>query len=333
VHENDDQLIEAYRMKSRQEGKSEDSVASHCSPVVQFSEFLAARSKSLFTAESPDCEDWLKSLTSEGIVDRSKATMLSRLHVFYKWLHKTREADFDPTVFSRVLKTWTIKPRSMPKEELNQIIEKAQARAKMTGASLLDIRNWAILALFYGCAARRAEMAQLKVTDLLLVEGKVLLHGKGSKDRVCQITDAARCAVDYYLKNARPQLERRNKGKPAKGLFLSQLGQNLGPLGIWKITKKAHPQLSPHILRHSCAQHRADAGERIEDIQKLLGHLEVRTTMVYTPSVSFDQLQSEHRRCHPRGRNCARLLDRPNTKLLPPGEGRRIDHPSPEENL
>jgi site-specific recombinase XerD len=330
LHENDTNLIAAYGRMRMQEGKSEENADCLCRPVTQFSVFLAARSKSLFTAKSPDCEDWLKSLTAEGIVDRSKSSKLSLLHVFYEWLSKANGADIDPTVFSHVRKTWTNKPRSMPKEELKEILEKARASANVTGASLLDIRNWAILELFYGCAARVSEMGRLEVDDLSLEQGDVLIHGKGWKDRLPPITDVARDAVDFYLKNARPTLEGLKEGQRDKALFLSKLGKQLGRGGMGNIVKKAHAKLSPHILRHSHAQHRADAGDRIEDIQKDLGHAKLRTTMVYTPNVSFDQLQTEHRRCHPRGRNCAKLLDRRNANPLPPGEGRRIDHPSPE---
>jgi len=328
LHENDAKLIEAYRRKRRQEGKSKDNASCLCRPVIQFSKFLAARSKSLFTAESPDCEDWLKSLTAKGTVDRSKSSKLSLLHVFYEWLITTKGVAFDPTVFSHVPKTWTNEPRSMSKEKLKEILEEARASAKVKGASLLDIRDWAIDELFYGCGARVSEMARLEVDDLSLEQGDVLIHGKGSKDRIPPITDAARVAVDFYLRNARPTLEGRNKGQRDKALFLSQLGRHLSLREMRRIVKKAHPNLSPHILRHSFAQHRADAGERIENIQKDLGHAKLRTTMLYTPKVSFDQLQSEHRRCHPRGRNCAKLLDRRNANP-PPGEGRGFDHPSP----
>jgi integrase/recombinase XerD len=330
LHENDTNLIKAYRRKRMQDGKSKDNAACHCRPVIQFSEFLAARSKGLFTAESPDCEDWLKSLTAEGIVDRSKSSMLSILHVFYEWLITAEEADFDSTVFSHVRKTWTNKPRSMPKEKLKEILEETRASAKVTRASLLDIRNWAILELFYGCGARVSEMARLEVDDLSLEQGDVLIHGKWSKDRVSPITDAACDAVAFYLENARSTLEGLNKDQRDKAPFLSNRGRRLGREGMRNIVKKAHPELSPHIFRHSCAQHRADAGDRVENIQIDLGHAKLQTTMIYIPKVSFDQLQSEHRRCHPRGRNCEKLLDRRNANPLPPDEGRRIDHPSPE---
>jgi integrase/recombinase XerD len=333
LYENDTNLIAAYRRMRMQEGKSKDNADCLCRPVTHFSKFLATRAKSLFTATSPDCEDWLKSLTAEGMVDRSKASKLSLLHVFYEWLNKANEADIDPTEFSHVRKTWADKPRSAPQKELNEILDELRAGANVAGASLLEIRDWAILELFYGCAARVTEMCRLKVDDLSVEQGNVLIHGKKLKDRFPPITDAARDAVDFYLRNARPKLERRKKGQRDKALFLSKLGKQLGRGGMGNIVKKADAKLSSHKIRHSHAQHRADAGDRIEDIQKDLGHAKLRTTMVYTPNVSFDQLQSEHRRCHPRSRNCAKLLDPRNPNPLPPGEGRRIDRPSPEVHL
>ena len=251
------------------------------------------------------------------------------LHVFYQWLNTTKRTASDPTVFSHVPKTWKNEPRSMPKEMLNRILEEARERANLPEASPLDIRNWAILELFYGCAARVSEMARLDVDDQSFDQGNVLIHGKRSKDRFPPITDAARDAVDFYLKNARSKLERPKKGQRDKALFLSYRGKRLDRRGIWVIVNKADPKLCPHILRHSCAQHRADAGDRIENIQQDLGHAKLRTTMVYIPNVSFDQLQNEHRRCHPRGRDFAKHLDRRNTNPSPPpDEGRRTDHRS-----
>jgi site-specific recombinase XerD len=329
LHENDANLIRAYHRKKRQEGKSKDNADCLCRSVIQFAEFLEVRSKSLLTAESPDCEGWLESLTAKGNVDRSKSSKLSLLHVFYKWLNKSKRADSDPTLFSHVRKTWTNKPRSAPKEKLNETLDEVRARANLPGASLLDIRDWAILELFYGCGARVSEMGRLNVNDLSLKQGVVLIHGKRLKDRLPPITDAARDAVDFYLKNARSELDPSKKGQQNNALFLSYQGKRIGRQGIRNIVKKADRKLGPHILRHSCGQHRADAGDRIENIQKDLGHAKLRTTMVYIPNVSFDQLQNEHRRCHPRGRDSAKRLDRRNTNP-PPDEGRRTDHSSSE---
>jgi integrase/recombinase XerC len=330
----------------RQAGKSKDNATTHCEPVIHFSDFLEARSKTLLTAESPDCEDWLKSLTDAGNVDRTRAKKLQLLRTFYKWLKNTRGATFDPTKFSRVRKTWTDEPRSESEEKIYESLDEARESAHVEGASPLDIRNWAALELLYGSAGRRSEIVRLNLEDLSFEECNVLLHGKLSNDRYPPITDAARDAVAYYLKNARPQLLERlnknlknkdlkskdlkNKGHKDEPLFLSNQGRRLGPGGMGNIVKKALPDSSPHRLRHSHAQHRADAGDRIENIQMILGHAKITTTMIYIPKVSFDQLQSEHRRCHPRGRNCQMLQDRRGASPLPPGEGQRIDHPSSE---
>ncbi len=154
MYESDANLIVAYGSVLRQQGKSDDNADCLCRPVIQFSKFLGVRRKSLLTAEAPDCKKWLEDLSDKGIVDRSKSSKLSLLHIFYQWLITTQRTDYDPTVFSKVHKTWTNKPRSIPKKKLRRILDRARAKAQATGASLLDIRNWAILELFYGCGAR-----------------------------------------------------------------------------------------------------------------------------------------------------------------------------------
>lgn len=317
MYESDVNLIEAYGRALRQQGKSDDNADCLCRPAMQFSKFLLARQKSLLTAEAPDCKKWLEYLSENGIVDRSKSSKLSLLHVFYQWLITTHRTDYDPTVFSRVKKTWTNKPRSVSKKKLRKILDQARTKAQVTGASLLDIRNWAILELFYGCGARVSELALLSVNDLSLEQGDVLIHGKRLKDRLPPFTDAAGAAVAFYLGNARDKLV--DKDHPDEALFLSRRGRKLGRGAIGIIVKKADPDLSPHILRHCYAQHRADGGERIEIIQHDLGHAITRSTEVYVPSVPFKQLQSEHQRCHPRGRDFSKHDDRSNANSLPPG--------------
>ncbi len=154
-------------------------------------------------------------------------------------------------------------------------------------------------------------------------QGDLLIHGKGSKDRFCPVTDMACDAVSFYLKYGRPKSEHQDNDKKDPALFLSIKGSRLSVSMIKKIVKQADPNLHPHMLRHSYAQHRVDHNERLEDLQPDLGHADPRSTERYAPDVSFDQMQSEHRRYHPRGPEFVRLDARPNANHLPPVNGRR----------
>jgi site-specific recombinase XerD len=305
LNKNDAKLIKTYREMLFLRGKSKEDADSACRSVRKFSNFLATRRKTLLTAESPDCEDWLEILAEE-VADRTRAADLSMLHSFYKKMIEIKRANYDPTVFSKVPKTWTDQPRSIAQKKLNAGLDRARAKARAIGASLLTIRNWAIVEFFYGSGVRRNELLLLNDDDVSVETGDALVHGKGGKDRLCPITEAAGDALTFYRENARAELKKRAKQKPEKALFLTKHGNRLGCQQIFNIVKEVLGDVSPHVLRHCNAQHRADNGECITNIQHDLGHSGPRPTMIYARKVSFHQLQSEHRRCHPRGHECAK---------------------------
>ena len=183
MHENDAKLIKDYRRMRTQEGKSKDNASTLCRPAEHFAEFLAARLKSLLTAKPLDCEDWLKFLTDEGDIDRTRATKLSLLRSFYRWLVRTGQTESDPTVFSKVPKNWTNKPRSKSKGELKILLDEGCAKATTEGASPLVVRDWAICELYYGGGPRLSETIAITVDEFVGDRGAVLIHGKGLKDR------------------------------------------------------------------------------------------------------------------------------------------------------
>ena len=258
------------------------------------------------------------------------------LHSFYKKMITLKRAHYDPTVFSKVPKTWTDQPRSIAQKKLDALLDRARAKAQAIGASLLTIRNWAIAEFFYGSGVRVKELSLLNDDDVSVEDGDALIHGKGRKDRLCPFTEAAGDAVAYYRENARAELEKRAKrkrekrakgkrekrakgkrekrayGKPDNALFLSKDGRRLGRQQIRGIVEDL-TNITPHVLRHCHAQHRADNGDDITSIQLDLGHASLRPTMIYAPKVSVSQLRSEHRRCHPRGRESTKNEGRSGT--------------------
>jgi integrase/recombinase XerD len=319
LQECDSNLIEKYREARTAEGKPKEDVDCLCRAVIQFSNILEAQGKSLREAEARDVEAWLTFLSSEGRCDRTRSSRLSRVHVFYQWLIRTKRADFDPTVFSSVPVTCHDEPRAVSEAAMAEFLDRARAKAEGPGASILDKRDWALFEFLYACGARATESSKVEGNDLSLEECDVLLHGKRSKDRLTPFTEAARTALALYLKDARPQLQKRKKGPPDQAVFLSSRGNRLSRQWIWKIVKRADPDFYVHLFRHCYGQHRADHGERIENIQEDLGHSSLRSTVKYTPRVSFEQLQTEHRLFHPRGVDRAKRDGQLASNMVPLG--------------
>jgi integrase/recombinase XerD len=154
--------------------------------------------------------------------------------------------------------------------------------------------------VFYAGALRVSEVISLKLEDVKLAMGYVLVHGKGDKERIVPLGRCAQQALDDYLRNARPELQ---AGKPAGLVFIARGARRLTRQRVWQLVRAAAVHAgrhaSPHMLRHSCATHMVENGADLRTVQTLLGHADISTTQVYT-HVALDRLRSVYRKHHPR---------------------------------
>jgi integrase/recombinase XerD len=171
-------------------------------------------------------------------------------------------------------------------------------------ADPLALRDRALLEFLYGTGARISEAVGAAIDDVDLIDGSVLLHGKGGKTRLVPIGGYAREALDGYLVRARPALAASGRGTPV--IFLNSRGGPLSRQSAWTILRRAAQRagldpdrVSPHTLRHSYATHLLDGGADVRVVQELLGHASVTTTQVYT-LVTVDKLREVYATAHPR---------------------------------
>jgi integrase/recombinase XerD len=131
--------------------------------------------------------------------------------------------------------------------------------------------------------------------------GYVRAIGKGRKERIVPIGRRALEALDVYLRDERPQLDRHQ----SPHLFLTHSGRRMGRETLWRLVKKyalragASLRVSPHTLRHSFATHLLEGGADLRVVQEMLGHVDIGTTQVYT-HVDQSRLKAIHRKYHPR---------------------------------
>src|SRR6202012_52141 len=160
------------------------------------------------------------------------------------------------------------------------------------------LRDRAILELLYAGGLRVSEVTTLNISDLALDEGRVLVRGKGDKERIVPLGRTAIEAIEVYLAQGRPHLarivsSRRKAGSHGKAqssgnrsssssLFFSLRGMPLTRQWIWHLVKMAGKDSSPHMLRHSCATHMVEHGADLRSVQLMLGHADISTTQVYT---------------------------------------------------
>ena len=189
-------------------------------------------------------------------------------------------------------------PKALPLSDIEAIL----AASGAAGTTLAK-RDRALLEVLYGTGARISEAVGLDVDDLDLVEGTVLLRGKGGKQRLVPVGSFARAAVEDYLQVARPVLVSAKLASPA--MFLNARGGRLSRQSAWTVLVKAArsagvtAEVSPHTLRHSFATHLLDGGADVRVVQELLGHASVTTTQVYT-LVTVEKLREIYATAHPR---------------------------------
>lgn len=285
------------------------------SDMKTFAEFLEGRQGVLVTATQEDVAAFLEHLRGHGIDSRSAARKLSCLRGFYKWMLLDRRIHHDPTVNIGSPKTWKVLPKSLAEAEIAEMLETAGMAATHPQAQATALRDRAILELLYAAGLRVSEVTVLSTGDLALETGRVHVRGKGDKERIVPVGHAAIEALEIYLREGRPHLERISSAKkPASGvrvgrgadngrerarLFLSLRGMPLTRQWVWHIVKAANSDASPHKLRHSCATHMVEHGADLRSVQTMLGHADISTTQVYT-HLALGRLKAVHRTHHPR---------------------------------
>jgi integrase/recombinase XerD len=145
-------------------------------------------------------------------------------------------------------------------------------------------------------------LRNLRLEQLQLPSGFIMVLGKGNKERVVPVGRQAIAAIEHYLQTARPKLVK--KRSPAN-VFLTQRGSPFSGVTLWLHIKKRvrHAgigrNITPHMLRHSFATHLLEHGADLRVIQELLGHANISTTEIYT-HVAGNRLAEVHRRFNPR---------------------------------
>jgi len=267
------------------------------SDLLQFAEYLERENAQLDAATHAHVSGFLEHLGTHGVESRSAARKLSCLRGFYRWLLLDKRIDRDPTVNLDSPSSWKVLPKSLAQSEVSEMLARSGLAAEHPEADAIALRDRAILELLYAGGLRVSELTGLNVVDLSLDAGRVLVRGKGDKERIVPLGRASVEALERYLKLGRPELQKR--GRAAGRLFLSARGEALTRQWIWRLVKSSDAHASPHMLRHSCATHMVEGGADLRTVQTLLGHADIATTQVYT-HLALGRLKAVHRNHHPR---------------------------------
>jgi integrase/recombinase XerD len=247
--------------------------------------------------------DWLNEYRTHKqtqLTDYSKEGMIRAVHTFLQYLKERRVVDADPMAGHEICR---VRGRHVP-----SVLTEAEVAALLAAPDTNDplgVRDRAMLELLYSSGLRRHELAKLQISHLRLNHGVLVVrHGKGSKERIVPVGEAAHQWLLRYIREVRPLI--LIPEVPCDYIFVSAYGDRLSSGYLGQIVRKYLDQAglkalgSCHLLRHACATHMLEHGADLRTIQTLLGHSRVDTTEIYT-HVTTARMCAEHHRTHPRG--------------------------------
>ena len=281
-------------------------ISAYTKDIGQFAEFLGGSKRTVLNARREDVRGFIQQLFANNVDGRSVARKLSALRHLYRFLLLDKRIDRDPTLNIPLPKQWKILPKSLGRDELEQMLSNGMTDAALHStkklAEAIALRNRAMLEVFYAGALRVSEIISLKIEDLKLEMGYVLVRGKGDKERIVPVGRSAQEALLHYLRDARPAI---TAGKTSPLLFIARNAKRLTRQRVWQMVGAASSgagrHASPHMLRHSCATHMVENGADLRTVQTILGHADISTTQIYT-HVALDRLKNVYQKHHPRAR-------------------------------
>jgi integrase/recombinase XerD len=264
--------------------------------------FLARRSRDLTDAAAEDVEAYFQDLGARQLSPATASRRRSAARQFYRFvLGEGWRAD-DPTRRVAAPRRGRPLPKILTREEMRRLIEAAQAKDGAAGARL-----GAMAELLYASGLRISELTALPLAPFAREAPYLIVKGKGGKERLAPLNDAARTAVKAYLPFRPAHLPKGVKTSP--WLFPSRArGGRLTPRRFAQLLDEAArdagidpAKVSPHVLRHAFATHLLEGGADLRVVQTLLGHADIATTQIYT-HVAQDRLREVMETKHPLAR-------------------------------
>jgi integrase/recombinase XerD len=293
-----DPLVERYLGRLRVEGGlSANTIESYRRDLTKLQQYLTQHRQGMGESLSPQIvAAFLASLRQRPLAASSIARTLSAMRGWVRFLVQERimETDLlrDLTARRRPIRL----PKTLARQEVARLLDLP------AGSSAEDCRDRAMLELLYASGLRVSELVGLAISQVDLNAGCLRVMGKGAKERVVPMGEAARDLLADYVAHVRPVLL---KGRMSRALFVSRRAQPLTRQAFWKLLRQRAQRagiskpISPHMLRHSFATHLLEGGADLRAVQMMLGHADIATTQIYT-HVDRTRLKQVHRQYFPR---------------------------------
>ena len=292
-------------------GASEHTVRAYAREVRGFAEWLESQGVTdVGTVGHLQIRAYLGVLYGRGLGKSSVARGLASVRSWFKWLARMGKIEHNPAVLVATPKRSLNLPRVPSMEEVNRVLDSLEATKPDEEAAWPE-RERVIFELLYGCGIRNSELCGLNMDSVRWGEDAVLVRGKGKKERLVPLGDAAAEALRAYLPGREARLRKAGKlGLAADGAVLMNVTMRgadcrLTTRSVGRIVKKIAvgrglaADVHPHTLRHAFGTHMLEEGADLRAIQEMLGHERLSTTQRYT-QLTVKQVQDVYERTHPR---------------------------------
>ncbi|MEX0697104.1 MAG: site-specific tyrosine recombinase XerD [Xanthobacteraceae bacterium] len=304
--QSDETLIELFLdMLAAERGAGANTLSAYRRDLSDLSSTLSASGAGIFRATTDDLRGYLGTLAKRGFKASSVARRLSAIRQLYRFLYAEGRRSDDPAAVLEGPKRALALPKILSIAEVDRLLKQAHANAddrkRPAAERLRTARLACLLEVLYATGLRVSELVALPVSAARKDASMLIVRGKGGKERLVPLNDAAkRATADYFALLAEQDRTQSKWLFPSFGesghLTRQHFARDLKALAAAAGLKSA--QVSPHVLRHAFASHLLHNGADLRVVQMLLGHADISTTQIYT-HVLEERLKNLVRDLHP----------------------------------
>jgi integrase/recombinase XerD len=300
----DERLVQLYLdMLAAERGAGPNTLAAYRRDLEDLSLYMRGLRRSIASARTADLRAYLEQLSRRGLKATTAARRLSAMRQLYRFLYAEGHRGDDPAAVLEGPKRERALPKILSVSEVDRLLRAAAQsdNAAPLAPRLRAARLTCLIEILYATGLRVSELVALPIAAARRDTRVIVVRGKGNKERLVPLNDAARRAIADYL-----ALLASTGAAPSKWLFPSfgdsghltrqHLARELKTLA--RAAGLRADQVSPHVLRHAFASHLLHNGADLRVVQTLLGHADISTTQIYT-HVLQERLKSLVRDLHP----------------------------------
>ena len=285
-----------------EKGRSANTIAAYRRDLGAYCDWLASQGTTVLDVTHSQLVEFVGVRRSSGSATSSIARQLAAIRMLHRYLSIEGERPDDPAGELEGVRVPSGIPKPLTEAQVTSLLD------SVVVTEPIHRRDLALIELLYATGARISEAVGLSIGEIDLAARLVRLYGKGSKERIVPFGSTAAAALDDWFSPSGGALvvpDQWRSRDDAEAVFLNTRGGRLSRQAAWQVIKKygtragIGDELSPHVLRHSCATHLLDHGADLRVVQEMLGHASISTTQIYT-KVSQERLWDVYRSAHPR---------------------------------